>query len=177
MPLDQSEVVGHVREYHAWVARNGADPEPVHLSKVEPRGAKFLAGAIVHSILALLHKLLSALQLHYLAGQVARLRITTDSLSFEPMQCGLNNAYTNLGVAYLRRGHIDAAIGCLEQAWRVYPCPHNTSFGLRMKLCRALKLYPQAHEAIERYKAMNKEFVAQQALPADRPRPAGSAGR
>jgi len=165
----ESEVLAHVVEWHAWLARGGAEPSPAFFTAVEARLPLMLCGFLVHSVLALVHRAFTLLHLHFLAGRIAALRIATDGLSFEPRQCGLNNAYNNLGLAYLKRGKVAGAITCLEQSWRVYPCPHNTSFGLRMKLCKALASYPEAVVSVNNYKRINGVFVAQPGAPADGP--------
>ena len=85
-------------------------------------------------------------------------RIKYDYLWWEPISCGLNNSYTDLGVAYLRAGKIEEAINCLDKSWRVYPCPHNTSFGISLKLFNKLKSNPEAQSVVTEYFEMWDKF-------------------
>lgn len=157
----RQEVLDHLREWKAWMARKGEGPVPafVNAFRVEESRVQLLGTVVFHVPLAVLFAAASGLRLHRTAARIARLRIATDRWSYEPVQCGLNSAYCNLGLAYVRLGSIDEAIDCLEEAWRVYPCPHNTSFGLKMNLCRALSPHPRAAESIARHERMAAAFV------------------
>lgn len=91
---------------------------------------------------------------------LARARIVSDRWSSEPRTCGLNTAYTNLGLARLGRHDLPGAIRCLDASWRVHPCAHNVTFGLKQRLAAALKDHPEAHAALEQYERMSKLFVS-----------------
>jgi hypothetical protein len=114
---------------------------------------------LVHPLLALLIAAARPIRAHWLVALLARARIATDRLSFEPRSCGLNNAYTNLGLARLGQEKIAEAISCLDASWHVHPCPHNTSFGLKKRLAAALARYPQAHAWLEQYERMSHRFL------------------
>ena len=168
--LTESEVLTHLSEWHAWVARNGKEPVPSFLRTLHsktPTLFRMLGGFTLHGLLSLLYRLANRLKMYRLAARVARFRIATDHLSFEPMQCGLNTAYCRLGIAYLKLDRTSESVSCLEKAWRVYPCPHNTSYGLKMRLLNLLSLCAEAKDSVTRYKQMSKAFVAQQTAPED----------
>jgi len=81
----------------------------------------------------------------------AKLRIKTDNFSDEPIQCGYNMAYTNLGIARFNQNDIDGAIDALYISGQVWPCPHKTSFGLSDELVNKLKNIPKADKAVKDY--------------------------
>jgi hypothetical protein len=71
--------------------------------------------------------------------------VDLDRFSLEPASCGLNRAYTRLGLARLGSGDELGAVDCLRKSWRVHPCPHNTTFGLRPELWNAVATMPGAN--------------------------------
>ena len=85
--------------------------------------------------------------------------IQYDHWSFEPNSCERNISYTSLGLGRLKAGEIELAIDCLIESAMVNPCPHNTSFGLKMKLYDELKSYPEANEALVEYKKIANAFL------------------
>ena len=97
-------------------------------------------------------------RLHKLRERLARLRIKADIFSYEPVSCGLNAAYTELGLALLAQGKLPEAIECLDLSWKVHPCPHNTTFGLRRGLVARLKEFPDASQSVNQYIRMGKRF-------------------
>ena len=99
------------------------------------------------------------LRIHKFVAFFSKVRIATDKLSHEPVSCGYNQAYTNLGLALLAENDIEGAINCLDSSWRVHPCPHNTSFGLDRRLVSKLIQFPEAKKSVEKYIKIGKKFV------------------
>jgi hypothetical protein len=118
-----------------------------------------IASVSYHLLLAALAATARSVRAHWLAAFAARARIISDGLSYEPKSCGLNNAFTNLGLALLGQNNIAEAIECLDASWRVHPCPHNCSFGLDQRLATALRPYAEAEQSIEQYDRMSRRFV------------------
>lgn len=88
----------------------------------------------------------------------ARHRILTDKYWYEPARCSLNHAFTDLGLALLEMGDVPGAVECLRRSWRVYPCPHNTTFGLSTRLWKALEGVPEAAAARSEYERIARRF-------------------
>lgn len=117
-------------------------------------------GILIHTLLAICMGIVKLLHLHKFAAFFSRIRIATDKYSYEPVSCGYNKAYTNLGLALLAQGDIGGAIKCLDASWRVHPCPHNSSFGLSRRLVSQLKHYPDASEVVSEYVRIGKKFIS-----------------
>jgi hypothetical protein len=104
------------------------------------------------------------LPLRALERWAARKRIEYDHLWYGPMACGLNSAWTDLGLAMAASGDYAAAVNCLRQSWHVHPCPHSTTFGLQRRLLDRLRgaaLTNQAvAEAVEEYEHVAGAFAA-----------------
>lgn len=98
----------------------------------------------------------------------ARHRILTDKYWYEPARCSLNHAFTDLGLALLEMGDVPGAVECLRRSWRVYPCPHNTSFGLSPRLWKALEDVPEAAAARSEYERIARRFSAAFGAPRQR---------
>lgn len=90
----------------------------------------------------------------------ARHRILTDKVRVEPVTCGLNSAFTDLGLVLLGMGDVTGAVECLRRSARVYPCPHNTSFGLDPRLWRALEGITEAAAVRVEYERVARRFSA-----------------
>ena len=118
-----------------------------------------LAGAILHFLVWMAIGPAQLLRVHALTAALSELRIKTDHLSFEPRSCGLNAAYTTLGLARLAMKDLAGAIHCLDSSWRVHPCPHNSSYGLKRKLALALSCYPEAESTVRDYVRIGKKFA------------------
>ena len=88
----------------------------------------------------------------------ARKIVELDPFALEPASCGLNRAYTRLGLAKLAAGDDLGAIGCLRDSWRVHPCPHNTTFGLSPALWRAVANVSGSSAARDEYERMARRF-------------------
>ncbi len=88
----------------------------------------------------------------------ARKVVDLDRFSLEPASCGLNRAYTRLGLARLAAGDELGAIDCLRKSWHVHPCPHNTSFGLSPALWSALAGTSGTTGARGEYEQMARKF-------------------
>ncbi len=117
-------------QFRAAFLRGDRERPSLPTSEAHPPLHLALAAAAVRAcliFLAALARLLGprSLQL-WAAGRV----LTLDRLSLEPARCGLNRAYTRLGLAKLAAGDQLSAIACLRNSWHVHPCPHSTSFGL-----------------------------------------------
>jgi tetratricopeptide (TPR) repeat protein len=154
--LGKEEIEGHVRAWYDFIWRNGE--RPTYLALVDQNTPVAILGLTFHGLLYVAFRLSWKCRLWRLAGSWARVRLATDSIAFEPVQCGLSAAYNRLGLTLLKRGRIDEAIHCLDNAWRVYPCPHNTSYGLPMGLYKALEVYPEAGKVVDTYGEMNDLF-------------------
>ena len=123
-----------------------------------PNGLKFGFGIILHLFLWLMSQFGLLFNIAPLAIWASKTSVKYDHLWWEPVSCGLNNAYTNLGIGYLKAGNTKDAIECLKNSWRVYPCPHNTSFGLKLTLFKKLKNYPEAKDAVADYLEIWEQF-------------------
>lgn len=93
-----------------------------------------------------------------ISGWAAQREIELDYLWYEPIACGLNHAYTRLGLSLLASGDTAGAARCLRASWHVYPCPHNTSFGLDRRLRAALSETEDAVESVDEYEAVERRF-------------------
>ncbi len=88
----------------------------------------------------------------------AREEINLDRFWYEPASCGLNHAYTRLGLALLAKGDELGAFDCLRAGWHIHPCPHNTSFGLDARLWSTLVGVPAADHARGEYAEIARKF-------------------
>jgi hypothetical protein len=118
-----------------------------------------LVGTILHLLVWIAIGLAQLLRVHAVTAALSELRIKTDHLSFEPRSCGLNAAYTTLGLARLAMKDLVGAIHSLDWSWRVHPCPHNSSYGLKRKLALALSRYPEAESTVRDYVRIGKKFA------------------
>lgn len=161
-PKDVKEAISAARQFHIWMQSNDHSqaPEFIDDPRLHVGLASMLVGLTLHSTLSLVGALSQKLRLWPVVRLVARIRIRTDGLSYEPRQCGYNAAYTRLGLAELKRGNTAIAIHCLDESARVWPCPHNTSFGLRTRLARELSEVPQATAVVNKYWQVTREFKA-----------------
>ena len=119
---------------------------------------EILFGMTLHMFLWFLTRLGQLARINSLSIWAAQKRIRYDDLWYEPHSCGLTSAFTDLGISHLENGDIGKAIECLGLAWRVYPCPHNTSYGIKLKLYKRLRILPEAQIAINEYKEMWYKF-------------------
>ena len=117
-----------------------------------------LYGLVVQSVLILLGWIAKLTQLRSLRVWAAWQRVACDLITVEPASCFLNNTFTELGLALLAGGDHVGATECLRQAWRVHPCPHNTSLGLNPRLWRALESVPESTDARHEYEERAKQF-------------------
>jgi tetratricopeptide (TPR) repeat protein len=128
------------------------------LDKYSPNGLRFAFGTVLHLYLWFLSKIGLLLCINFLTIWASNLSIKHDNLWYEPFSCGMTNSYTDMGLGYLRKGDVENAIECLNKSWHVYPCPHNTSFGLKLKLYKKLKDYPEAIGAVTEYLEVWEQF-------------------
>lgn len=143
---------------------SGPDPannKPQEYMNIDKDSSGFIEisiGMTVHLYLWFLTKFGQIFRINSLSIWAAGKRIKYDYLWYEPFSCGLTNSFTDLGLGYLESGNLKHSIECLDKAWRVYPCPHNTSFGLRLKLYKRLKEYPEAKNVTTEYRDMWYKF-------------------
>ena len=162
-PSDKAERDLALAEYQFWIKAGGGDelcPQFMIGEFENQRLTRVLLGAVMHSALLCFRYL--SLKLHFWpsVGWFTKLRILTDSYSFEPGQCGLNSAYTYLGLSRFNSGDVIGAISALKYSGLVWPCPHNTSFGLQQHLVKVLGSNPEAKEAVDEYMQLDKSFRA-----------------
>lgn len=160
--LSEEEVLYLLRIWNNWMS--GPDPannKPQEYKFIDREPSEFLKiffGLSVHLFLWSFTKFGQIFRLYVLSIWAAEKRIRYDNLWYEPHSCGLTNSLTDLGLGYLEVGELSQSIECLDRAWRVYPCPHNTSYGLRLKLYNKLKKYPVAKDVTKKYRDMWYKF-------------------
>lgn len=125
----------------------------------QERSSYGIFGTLLHMFIFMANEISRFFKIHKFVAFFSKLRISTDSFSFEPVSCGYNNAYTKLGLSLLSQNDINGAIRCLDASWRVHPCPHNASFGLNRALVSKLKNYPEASKVVSKYINIGKQFV------------------
>mgnify|MGYP007055200521 CR=1 FL=1 len=160
-PKEKGELIALAREWHKWIS----DPKALDSLSQELGDVDLGVGYVNFGVCIIFHvplyvitQLSKAIGFWWLASICCRLRIITDRWSFEPRQCGYNRAHTILGLYNLKRNDVDAAISALKESWQVYPCPHNTSFGLLLSLSKALENIPKAQGVVDEYKEICREF-------------------
>jgi hypothetical protein len=160
--LSRKEVLSLLKIWKNWMY--GPEPaknKPEAFQKWEkriPTGINAVFGTVLHLFLWGLAKFGLLLRIPKLTVWASRKSIKKDFLWWEPISCGMNNSYTDMGLAYLQLGSIEKAIECLSKSCLVYPCPHNTTFGLKSKLCKKLSSFPEATDAVQEYRIMWKKF-------------------
>jgi len=116
-----------------------------------PRGFRFALGLALHLVLKTIWLAASAAHAKSVMAWAAKARIEADDLWFEPRACGLNSSLTDLGLALVLAGETQAAIACLDRSWRVHPCPHAVTFGLRRELATRLGTCREAGAIVCQY--------------------------
>ena len=160
--LSKKDVFELLQIWSKWM--NGPDPaknKPEEYKKWDefsPNGLRMALGTVAHLFLWCLTKIGLQFGIPSLSIWSSKTSIKYDQFYWEPISCGWNNSYTNMGLGYLKAGNIEKAIECLSKSWRVYPCPHNTTYGLKTKLCKELMEYPEAKEAVLEYQKILKNF-------------------
>jgi hypothetical protein len=160
--LSKAEVLNLLRIWKDWMT--GPDPSkniPIEFKSWDqctPKGLNFPLGILLHLCLWLVAKFGLLIKLPSLTVWAAEASVKNDRFWWEPISCGLNNSYTDMGLAYLQKGNIEKSIECLSKSWRIYPCPHNMSFGLKLTLFNKLREHPEAKAAIAEYDEMWKQF-------------------
>ena len=120
---------------------------------------KALVGLLIHFSLWVFRGLFFRLGLLTLARFCAELRIKTDDWSDgDAAGCGLSEAHTMVGMCRLKRGDLSGAIDALNRSWKVWPCPHNTTYGFDTRLARALSEYPEAESSVRDFVEVSSEF-------------------
>jgi tetratricopeptide (TPR) repeat protein len=162
--LPKNDVLNLLNVWAKWI--NG--PEPAHNKPDEfkkwddigPKGMFIGIGMFVHLYLWILRKLGAVFRFPLVTIWASKTRIKYDYLWYEPISCGYTNAFADMGLGYLELGKVEEAITCLSKSWRVYPCPHNTTYGLTLRLYNKLKNYPEAAAATSEYQEMWEQFKA-----------------
>ena len=146
--LTKKEVLSLLKIYKNWMR----EPDPSynrpdefkHRHDNKSGNSILILGMSFHLYLWCLARIGNTFRLPSLLVWASKISIKFDHLWYEPLACGYTNACSDMGIGYLKMGKIDLAISCLRNAWRVYPCPHNTSYGLKLKLYKKLKPYSEA---------------------------------
>jgi hypothetical protein len=160
--LSETDIRRELEPYAAFKRAYQDGRRGEELPKVVGAASSFSAvlTILVHGPLAVVTGIARRTRAYRLLALLARARIASDRLSYEPQSCGFNAAYTNLGLALLGRGDVAGAIRCLEASWHVHPCAHDVSFGLNQRLAAALEPYPYARPAREQYERISRLFLA-----------------
>ncbi len=148
-------------EFQAFMKSGDPDGEPPgYWVEEDSNFLGGLLGTLFHFFLAVIRYFVFKLRFWSGVQWIAKLRIKTDQFSIEPGQCGLNVAYTYLGLSRLKKQDILGAVEALRLSGLVWPCPHNTTFGLKRGLANALKPYPEAQRVIDEYFQIVAAFKA-----------------
>ena len=159
VPNSRDAVVAEIQRFEtAMQTAQETGKRPLLPLDSAPSGWRAVAGAGLHILLVLLTNTALFVRAYRLAAWCANRRIQAIDLWFEPNACGLTSAYLDLGRARVGQHDIEGAIGCLDKAWHVYPCPHSTTYGLPLKLVRLLGDDPRAEKAIGEYREMSRRF-------------------
>ena len=156
--LSKNEVLHLLEIWFNWM--NGPDPannKPQEYKDIEKEQSKYIElffGMALHLFLWLMTRFSQLFKLHSLSIWAAQKRIRYDSLWYEPLSCGLTSSYTDLGIGYLKAGALTQSIECLDKSCRVYPCPHNSSYGPKLRLYKKLKEFPEAKDVTTEYREM-----------------------
>lgn len=161
-PSNRDEAIQAARQFRTWCQTQDHRNAPSYLDDpaLDVGFGRMLMGIPVHMGTWIAWRICERYRLWRALAIVAWIRIRTDGLSPEPYQCGYNWAYTALGVSKLRRGKVQEAIACLKESARIWPCPHNTTFGPRRRLADELEGFPEAREAVSEYREILQEFTA-----------------
>ena len=140
--------------------KSGRDlPQIPENNDAQTNDVRTIIGYILFPLLHILLNITKFIGWHSFMARICKARIEADRFSFEPKSCGLNKAYTQLGLALLAQNDLDGAISCLDASWRVHPCPHNASYGLDRRLVSKLKSYDEARGVVERYISVGRHFA------------------
>jgi hypothetical protein len=155
--LIEQELTAYRRWQEAFLR---GDEERPSLPASEPGARLPIAVAVsgLRALLMLVARLSAGSGASSLRVWAAQKIVELDRFALEPASCGLNRAYTRLGLAKLAAGDELGAIHCLRNSWRVHPCPHNTAFGLSPALWRAIAAVPGASAARDEYEGMARRF-------------------
>ena len=161
IPKTKDVLLVQLKENRAWTKTDGTGAIPSFMEEELSSYSSFkcIFGIALHVPCWIFRKLCMALGLWHLVVPLAKLRINNPAWGFDSISCHRNVVFNDLGLAFYKTGNIEAAISCLEQAVLVCPCPHNTSFGLDMRLCNALTGNEKAIEAVKEYQYFAKEFI------------------
>ena len=163
--LSENEIMQELQAYRAHAlalkeGKSGRDlPEIPKNKDAQKNDVRTIIGYLLFPLLYILLNIAKVIGWYHFVARLSKARIEADRFSFEPKSCGLNKAYTQLGLALLAQNDLDGAIGCLDASWRVHPCPHNASYGLDRRLVSKLKSYEEAKGVVERYISVGRHFA------------------
>lgn len=136
--LTKQEVLELLKTFKRWMAGpNPTNNRPEEFQTIygtEPNTLKMILGMGLHLYLWFLTQLGAIIAIPSLIIWASKTRLKYDNLYFEPKSCGYTSSYADMGIGYLKMGMVTEAIECLRRSWHVYPCAHNTSYGLKLKL-------------------------------------------
>ena len=162
--LTEDEILTELRTYKTFAKayregkRKSELPSIPQNKDSQSSNAKLVIGIFLLPIISGFLSFAMTCRLKSLAVKLARLRVEADTFSLEPVSCGLNSAYTYLGLSLLAKNDLQGAIDCLDTSWRVHPCPHNVSYGLKRRLVGRLKNCEEAKKVVEQYIKMGQHF-------------------
>ena len=114
--LREEDILPEIKQYQKWQQAYFAGikeeerpdlPENSHAQKYT---SLCIIGAMIHAITVLGMELSGLLRIKKFVAFFAKLRISTDRFSYEPLSCGYNNAYTKLGLVLLSQNDVNGAI-------------------------------------------------------------------
>jgi hypothetical protein len=157
----EEQIKSELSSYSAFhAARRQGRPLPqLPKGQAGPRLLGFATGLVLHLTLKVIGSAARSVGAHAIRAWTAQKRIDLDHLWYEPGACGLNSAWTDLGLAMAARGLYSGAAECLGRSWRVHPCPHSTSFGLSRRLVEFLRQAGAVPEAVQEYERIAKLFL------------------
>jgi len=170
-PVEADLIEQELTAYHEWQEAflRGDEKRPSLPGSAATARLPVVIGAFAaRAVLILLAGLSWRFSLSTPQIWAARNVVDLDRFSLEPASCGLNRAYTRLGLAKLAAGDELGAFDCLRKSWHVHPCPHNTSFGLSPALWRALGGTSGTTGALAEYEQMARKFSWQLEWPSPR---------
>ena len=134
IPENEEQVEGYLEEYRQFIVSDGKGQVQSFVDREIEENTlfRFLGGCAIHLPAGILRWIGKKTGLWNLVARMAQLRINTPNWGGCSKHCNRNAAYNDLGLANLHLGHVSEAINCLDRAWRVYPCCHNTSFASRL---------------------------------------------
>jgi hypothetical protein len=160
---DIATITSELTAWHRWMIAYRRDEKPLPVLPThedEPSTVTLLSGIIVRCPLLALGWLARKGGLPFVRQWAAATRVRLDWMAGCPASCSMNRAFTELGLAMVEAGNVEAAVECLDASWRVHPCPHNTSLGLSPRLWTAIAAIPNAEKGRGQYEEVARRFAA-----------------